>query len=105
MNPFDELRLFRSKERKPANTDKAMKLYDYLRQQFTDLDSCIKWCSKWYNEWDQDIPDHPEWAMTMRAMARHCSNVLEGRPVDEDGLCFLDTKYGPDLFFGMCGDC
>jgi hypothetical protein len=79
-----------------------MKFYDYLKTQFHDLTSCIEWyhCT-WINKWDQDIPGRPEWNIfTQRAMARHCSNVLEGKNIEQDGDCYLDTKHGPAIFYG-----
>lgn len=78
--------------------------YDYLYSMFKDLDSCIEWYNKW-KENDQDIDGHPEWSgdncFSMRAMAGHCSVVLEiieGNESAEYCGNYIDTKYGSEIY-------
>ena len=78
--------------------------YEYLKTQFNDLNSCKEWYRRWSREWKQEIPGHPEFPLfSLRAMAAHCSNVLEGKITDESGdqFCteYINTKYGPDIYF------
>lgn len=82
----------------------VMDLYDYLFSVFQDIDSCIDWYNKW-KENDQDIDGHPEWSgdncFSMRAMAGHCSVVLEkmeGNKYAEYYMDYTKTKYGSKIY-------
>jgi len=76
--------------------------YTYLRSQFTDLDTCIEFCVKWLNTWEQEIPGYPWWSCSMRMMSTHCSTVLEGKSIEDSGWDYTTTKYGVDIYYGMC---
>lgn len=80
--------------------------YDYLKSHFNDLPSAKKFFIIWRCEWEQDIPGHPEWSggncFSIRSMAAHISNVLEGKSRDISGLIttnYITTKYGSDILF------
>lgn len=75
-------------------------LYLYLRTQFKDIKSCKKWYIKWRNN---EQPDILGGCFSLRSMAAHCSNVLEGKLCDDSGLeyctMYINTKYGSDILF------
>jgi hypothetical protein len=76
------------------------KLYEYLRSQFSNLDECVDWYSKWVEN-DQEIEGF-EGCYSMRAMAYHCSRVLEGFDDQEEGIVatsYIETKYGSSIYF------
>ena len=82
-------------------------LYDYLRAKCPDLASAKAWIRLWADEWGQVLPWDTEPEFTMRAMAGHLSNVLEGG-TSETGyaaghISYMSTKYGSDLFWAACG--
>jgi hypothetical protein len=76
--------------------------YDYLRTQFTDLESAKKWYQKWKDEMEQELEGYP--LISCRAMAYHISTALEGKTEkDDDGSPlsdYTDTKYGRTIFLG-----
>lgn len=82
-------------------------LYEYLKKQCPDLQSAKVWIRKWADDWDQVLPwdDNPEF--TVRAMAGHLSNVLEGG--DENtgyalgDRSYMSTKYGIELWNAAYG--
>jgi hypothetical protein len=96
-----------------STSDVDLAFHAWLRTQFTTLDEAKAWVHRWCNEWEQRIPvaisaewgSDDEWAgFSMRAMAAHASVALEGKEYDWDGFTwYLDTKYGPDLYWAMCG--
>lgn len=75
-----------------------MEFYEWLNQQFTDLNTAKEFYIKWKDEDDQETPYG---CFSMRAMAAHISNVLEGKENYEDTVCtnYMSTKYGSDIFF------
>ena len=75
-----------------------MEFYDWLKQQFTDLKTAKIFYLKWKDEDDQETPYG---CFSMRSMAAHISNVLEGKEHDDDAVCtnYMSTKYGPDIFW------
>lgn len=77
-------------------------LYEYLKTQFSDIETCKAWYRKWRDEDNQEIEGFG--CISLRAMAAHCSNVLEGKTEDGsgDGFCtrYLSTKYGPEIYMG-----
>ncbi len=48
---------------------------------------------------DDDQPNDFCEGATSRAMCREASNAITG----EDFECYIDTKYGPNLYFYMWG--
>ena len=76
--------------------------YDWLRTQFTDLESAKRFAYHWANALDQSLP---EWGdISSRAMAFHVSRALEGAThgFNAGALTnYLDTQYGPELFHAM----
>jgi hypothetical protein len=76
--------------------------YDYLRSQFSDLESAIAWARTWYRQGQPVIKGFGEF--TCRAMAGHISMALEGKP-NECGIGiytdYMSTKYGVEIFWGM----
>lgn len=75
--------------------------YDYLRQQFSDLEGAKAFYRKWKYEWDQELPpDISLGHVSLRAMAAHCSHVLEGTMPDVGCLTeYINTKYGSEIYF------
>ena len=73
-----------------------MEFYNWLKQQFTDLDTAKTFYKKWREDEEQETPYG---RFSMRAMAAHISNVLEGKE-DDDAICtnYMITKYGSDIF-------
>lgn len=73
--------------------------YDYLRTQFSTIEECHDFYQKWADEWDQELPEYG--LFSLRAMAAHCSNVLEGKESEAGYFLnsYLDTKYGTTIFF------
>lgn len=90
-----------------ANEQVGPDLYDYLREQCPDLESAKAWIHRWAEDWGQVLPwdDKPEF--TMRAMAGHLSNVLEGGTSDTGyatgTISYMSTKHGSDLYWAACG--
>ena len=93
---------FANKKQRKRNykTHNEKKLYEYLKTQFSDLKSCKKWFKKWLNS---DQPAILNTCFSMRALATHCSNVLEGKEKDNSGnellTCYVNTKYGSDILW------
>lgn len=81
----------------------AMNFYDYLRRQFSDLETAKRWAYKWANEMGQEIPEFG--GMTSRAMAAHISAILDGKSEDNSGTDYLtnylETRYGPEIYLAM----
>ena len=79
--------------------------YDWLRTQFTDLESAKTWGRKWFNEMDQKTPFGE---CTARAMAYHINQALEGRMYcDETGAftIYSQTKHGSEIVNAIWGGC
>ena len=78
-------------------------LHQYLQTQFNDLAGAKKFMWYWKNDMDQSLPDGTE--LTVRAMAAHCSYVLEGINVEEGAMFvnYLSSKYGTDLYVSAWG--
>jgi len=84
-------------------------LQDVFAENFgrLDLSGAKRWAHKWYREDNQEIPDLGHFSM--RAMAGHLSDYLEGFTGDEpesydgSGLnkVYLDTKYGNAMYDAM----
>lgn len=80
--------------------------YEFLKTQFSDLESAKKFYHNWIYENHQDIPGHPEWSdddcFSMRAMAGHISQVLEGKN-EQYKNTYMNTKYGSEIYFSLSG--
>ena len=80
-------------------TEEKNEFYDWLRTQFTDLESAKVFAQKWAREMNQETPFGD---FTQRAMSYHISNVLEGKNEDEGGITmYITTKYGVDIYWSM----
>lgn len=82
-------------------------LYEYLREQCPDIASAKAWIYRWADEWEQVLPWDSSAEYTMRAMAGHLSNVLEGG-TSETGyaageISYTQTRYGSELYWAACG--
>lgn len=75
-----------------------MEFYEWLRSQFTNIEEAKVFYSKWRHE---DEQESEYGCHSLRAMAAHVSNVLEGKKeLGEDILTnYINTKYGSDLYF------
>jgi hypothetical protein len=75
-----------------------IEFYDWLKTQFTDLESAKVFYKKWIDEMDQETPYG---VFSWRAMAAHISNVLEGNEPDNNEIytSYMSTKYGSDVMF------
>ena len=74
--------------------------YNYLRSKFSNLEECIQWYQKWKDN-DQVIPEYEKEEFSLRAMAYHCSRVLEGYVMDPNLGCFTccaTTNYGLEIY-------
>lgn len=80
-------------------------LYNYLRRECINLEAAKEWIAAWANEHEQVLPWDKEAVYTMRAMAGHVSNVLEGGTSEtgyaRGGSSYFDTKYGSELFHAI----
>lgn len=82
-------------------------LYQYLHSKFSNLEQCIRFCQIWYYQNEQTFPDRPDFGhITLRAMAKHCSKVLEGYKKHPNHKTWyssghLDTKYGREIYWGI----
>ena len=74
-----------------------MEFYNWLKQQFTDLETAKLFYKKWKKDYDQETPYG---CFGLRSMAAHISNVLEDKNYDDDTFFtnYIDTKYGPEIF-------
>lgn len=75
-------------------------LLSYLKTQFSDLDGAKKFMRRWVVDMGQMLPIDIE--VTSRALAAHCSAVLEGSDVasaNEFSTNYMASKYGSDLFW------
>lgn len=76
-------------------------LYKYLKSQFSNLEDCKKWFREWWRN-GQEIEGVP-YDFTLRAMAYHCSMVLEGYDDDPNKehyfTDYMETKYGLEIYF------
>jgi hypothetical protein len=71
--------------------------YIYLNKKFNTLNECIDWYNKWKKT--QYIPHYG--LISLRAMAAHCSNVLEKKAYKDNFFTFyINTKYGSSIYFG-----
>ena len=72
--------------------------YDWLKTQFTDLESAKVFYKKWIDEMEQETPFG---MFSWRAMAAHISNVLEGKKQDNNEFMtsYMSTKYGSEVMF------
>jgi len=82
-------------------------LYEYLREQCTDIESAKVWIRRWVEEWDHVLPWDSEAEFTVRAMSGHLSNVLEGGTSDSgyaaETMSYMETVYGSDLYWAAFG--
>lgn len=69
--------------------------YDWLKTQFTDLNSAKEFYKNWCGPLNQQTPFG---CFSMRSMAHHVSNVLEGKDCSDPGSLYYDTKYGSELY-------
>lgn len=69
--------------------------YLWLSDQFNDLQSCKIFYKKW--SVDQNCPFG---SFSMRSMAAHCSNVLEGKKRNPNAITtnYINTRYGSEIF-------
>lgn len=76
-----------------------MEIKEYFKTQFDNLEDAKKWYIKWKGEWDQDIPDHPEWSgdncFSLRDMAGTISCFLTGHMYNRN---YMNTKYGSEIY-------
>lgn len=78
-----------------------MTLYEYLATQFNTIDGAIEFYNKWKYDWGQMLPEEHFGGdcYSLRAMAAHCSNVLEGKPEPDGPTEYINTKYGSQIYF------
>ena len=70
--------------------------YAELKKTIKTVEDAKEYFKKWWQDGQKD----PE--MTMRAMARHLSNVLEGlrdQPENWYEGAYYDTKYGCEIYY------
>lgn len=69
--------------------------YNWLGLQFNDLVGAKEFYRKWRRS---QVCCYGNF--TLRAMAYHISNVLEGKVDESPGLSnYIDTRYGSEIFF------
>ena len=76
-------------------------LFDYFKTQFDNIEDAMKWYDNWKYEWEQEVPNHPEFSgdniFSLRAMAGQISCFLTGDIYDGS---YISTKYGSKIYFG-----
>lgn len=87
-------------------TEKINALHAIFAQHFKpgDVEGARAWYHKWSVDDDQELPGFPD-GFTLRAMAGHVSDYLEGftgeEPNSYNGSQFksyMDTKYGSQVY-------
>lgn len=75
-----------------------MEFYEWLRSQFTNIEEAKIFYSKWR---DEDEQESKYGYHSLRAMAAHVSNVLEGKKelVGDTLTNYMDSKYGSEIYF------
>ena len=81
-----------------------VELHTYLRTQFSDLAGAKRFMRRWLEKMDQEIPGFG--CISSRALAAHCSAVLEGSEVSslDTFTNYLESKYGRDLYNAAWAD-
>ena len=74
-----------------------MEFYAWLKTQFVDLETAKVFYKKWLNDDNQETAYG---CFSMRAMAAHISNVLEGKTYVNDNIYtnYIITEYGSDIY-------
>lgn len=87
----------------PAPDNDDFDLYAYLRTQFTDLAGAKQFMHRWATEMNEEIPGFG--SISSRALAAHCSALLEGGEVKNVGFAtnYLASKYGSALYNAAWG--
>lgn len=89
----------------------SQKLQEIFAANFArdEIEGAKRWARKWYAEMNQELPGGL--SISMRAMAGHISDYLEGfdgtEPESYGGsLCLMysRTKYGGTMYSAMFGD-
>lgn len=79
-------------------SNKRQEFYVRLREKFTTKPEA----KAWFRKWAADGQETPYGSVSMRAMAHHVSNVLEGMTEQEDDFIWMpyfNTAHGTDIYF------
>jgi hypothetical protein len=95
----NEVLIFKNRyNRRARKMVKMTPFCTWLKRQFHDFNSAVRWYVKFVH---LDGQKTPYGMFSMRSMCAHISNVLEGKEEESDCICtnYTATKFGLDIYW------